>query len=219
MSRLSSLPASIPDKGIGEDAAFELVGGLVRKLSAQLGESDALAHMDPAPSDVAARLVGLNAEVNQNLLHPDLSPFATEAERRVIGWLAPYFGMAAGHMCAGSSIANLTALWCAREHGARRVLASADAHISVPKSARILGMPFEPIEVDEWGRMAVNALPPLDAAALVLTAGTTGRGTIDDLGLTRESRRHCRMGARGLGLGGAAALYMLLGSAGRDRRR
>jgi hypothetical protein len=66
--------------------------------------------------------------LNQNLLHPDLSPFATEAERRAIAWLAPPFGTVTGQICAGSSIANLTALWCARESGARRVVGSAERH-------------------------------------------------------------------------------------------
>lgn len=139
--------------------------------------------MDPAPAEIAARLVGLNAALNQNLLHPDLSPFATEAERTVIDWLAPSFGMAAGHMCAGSTIANLAALWCAREHGATNVVASADAHISVPKCARILGMPYTAVGTDKAGRIDPDTLPALDEAALVLTAGTTGRGAIDDLGL------------------------------------
>jgi L-2,4-diaminobutyrate decarboxylase len=139
--------------------------------------------MDPAPAAIAARLVGLNASVNQNLLHPDLSPFATEAERKVIDWLAPYFGMATGHMCAGSTIANLAALWCAREHGATHVVASVDAHISVPKAANILGMPFVTVRTDRVGRIDPAHMPALDGAALVLTAGTTGRGVIDDLDL------------------------------------
>jgi glutamate/tyrosine decarboxylase-like PLP-dependent enzyme len=121
--------------------------------------------------------------VNQNLLHPDLSPFATEAERTVIDWLAPSFGMAAGHMCAGSTIANLAALWCAREHGATHVVASDDAHISVPKAASILGMPLETVRTDKVGRIDPDQMPALDGAALVLTAETTGRGVIDDLRL------------------------------------
>jgi len=141
--------------------------------------------MDPPPPWIAAQLVGLNAVVNQNLLHPDLSPFATQAEHRVIAWLAPFYGMTEGHFCAGSSagstIANLTALWCAREHGAVRVVASADAHISVPKAAHILGMPFEAVPVNEAGRLNRERLPSTDGAAVVLTAGTTGRGVIDDL--------------------------------------
>lgn len=181
MSVLATLPPDLPQRGAGEKQAFDVMADLVRRMSARLGRIDAFAHMDPAPAPIAARLVGLNAEFNQNLLHPDLSPFATEAERLAVQWLAPYFGMGDGHMCAGSTIANLAALWCAREHGAKHVVASADAHISIPKCANILGLPFERVDVDASGRMALNAARSLDAAALVLTAGTTGRGVVDDL--------------------------------------
>ncbi|MGB1025758.1 MAG: pyridoxal phosphate-dependent decarboxylase family protein [Rhodospirillaceae bacterium] len=167
----------------------QAIKALVTARSAKLGAPDVLAHMDPAPADIAAKLVGLNAQFNQNLLHPDLSPFATEAEQRVISWLAPYFGMSTGHICAGSTLANLTALWCARKQGARRVVASKDAHISVPKSADILGMSYDAIPVDPHGRLDRSQLPDLSDAALVLTAGTTGRGVVDDLALEPLRRK------------------------------
>ena len=183
------LPASLPETGIGDAAALELFTGLVESRSAKLGAPDALAHMDPPTPELAARLVGLNAAHNQNLRHPDLSPFATIAERRAIDWLAPAFGMAVGHLCAGSTIANLAALWCAREHGATRVVASGDAHVSVAKAAHLLGMGFEALPVDERGRASVPADGVPGDAALVLTAGTTGRGAIDPL---------ARVGARWL---------------------
>lgn len=178
---LQAVPPALPDIGIGDEKALALVGDLIREHSARLDDPQALAHMDPPPPRIAAQLIGLNAAVNQNLLHPDLSPVATQAEHRVIAWLAPFYSMTAGHMCAGSTIANLTALWCAREHGAGCVVASADAHISVPKAAQILGMPFEAVPVDETGRLNRERLPSTDGAAVVLTAGTTGRGVIDDL--------------------------------------
>lgn len=174
-------PTSLPDSGLGDARAFNQVAEIISMQSAPLGAPHALAHMDPAPSETAARLVGLSAAQNQNLLHPDLSPFATEAERIVVEWLRPFFGMTAGHMCAGSTIANLAALWCAREHGATRVIASADAHLSVPKAAHILGLPFAAVQVDGFGRMDHSQLPDLKDAAIVLTAGTTGRGSVDNL--------------------------------------
>ena len=178
---LQSLPSTLPDRGMGEEKGLALVGSMVRECSAQLGAPHVLAHMDPPTPPIAAELVGLNAGANQNLLHPDLSPFATEAERRVIAWLTPFFGMTEGHMCAGSTIGNLTALWCAREHGATSVIASADAHLSVPKAAHLLGMPFEAVPVDRSGQLDREHLPSAHGAAVVLTAGTTGRGVIDDL--------------------------------------
>lgn len=183
------IPESLPITGLGESQAFELVASLVREMSAPLGDPVALAHMDPPPAPVAARLVGLNAQFNQNLLHPELSPFATHAEAKVIQWLCPFFDMSVGHMCAGSTISNLAALWCAREHGATRVVASPDAHISVPKAASILGLPFETLPIDHEGRITKLDGPLQDETVLVLTAGTTGRGVIDNLCLADASRR------------------------------
>ena len=177
-----ALPDALPERGLGEAAALALFTDLVASRSAPLDAPDALAHMDPPVPGIAARLAGLNAARNQNLLHPDLSPFATEAERRAIAWLAPAFGMGAGHLCAGSTIANLAGLWCAREHGARRVVASADAHLSVAKAAHLLAMDLETLPVDGRGRMVVPAGGVAGDAALVATAGTTGRGGIDPLG-------------------------------------
>ena len=70
-----------------------------------------------------------NARLNQNLLHSATAPFATEAEKQVIDWLQPYFGMGAGHMCSGSTLANLTALWAARDvKSIKKVVASEAAH-------------------------------------------------------------------------------------------
>lgn len=175
------LSNTLPDKGLGEAGAFATLQPMISAYSADLGAVDVLAHMDPIPAGIAAQLVGVNAGLNQNLLHPDLSPFATHAEQTVIAWLAPFFGARAGHMCAGSTIANLAALWSAREHGATHVIGSSDAHISVPKTANILGLRYHAVSTDHCGRIDLDRLPSLKGAALVLTAGTTGRGVVDDL--------------------------------------
>jgi L-2,4-diaminobutyrate decarboxylase len=180
-STMDDFPVSFPMSGQPDEAVFNWFKGQIDSKSAALGAKTAFAHMDPPTPEIAARLVGLNAQFNQNLLHPDLSPFATAAERRVIDWLAPAFGMAAGHMCGGSTLANLTALWCAREAGAKRVLASSDSHISIAKSAHILGMSFTPVPATPLGQLDRSHLPDATDAAVVLTAGTTGRGVIDDL--------------------------------------
>ena len=48
--------------------------------------------------------------------------------------------MGGGHLLPGSTVANLTALWAARELvGVREVVASAAAHLSVRKAANIPG--------------------------------------------------------------------------------
>jgi len=117
-----SLPQTLPEQGLGDEQTLAMFTELVNQHSVDLAAPTAFAHMDPPPADIAVELVGLNARYNQNLLHPDVSPFATAAEAHLINWLAPVYGMQAGHLCAGSTLANLTALWCAREHGARQVV-------------------------------------------------------------------------------------------------
>ncbi len=189
-STIPALPKSFPEQGQGEDLTFSFFEQKIRELSTPLGGKTALAHMDPPTPDIAAKLVGLNAEYNQNLLHPGLSPFATEAEARLMAWMAPAYGMACGHMCSGSSIANLAALWSAREAGAQIIVTSTEAHLSVAKAAHILGMPCKEIAVNSLGKMDLSQAPDLSKAALVLTAGTTGRGAIDPLQKTKSLWTH-----------------------------
>ena len=133
---------TLPYLGVGEGRAFEVFQEAIKTKSTRLGSDVFFAHMDPPTPEIVSNLVGLNARYNQNLLHPDLSPLATRVEKTVIDWMAAPFGMGCGHMCAGSTLANITALWAAREAGADRVIASMDAHLSVPKAAHILGLKY-----------------------------------------------------------------------------
>ncbi len=178
---MTGLPEHWPEGGLGEAEASALFTGLMRAHSADLGAATSLAHMDPPTPKIAQDVTALNAAMNQNLLHPSLSPLATRAEAQLMGWITPAFGMGWGFMCAGSSLGNLNALWAAREAGCRRVVHSAEAHLSVAKAAHILGLESVALPVDDRGRMCTDALPDLSDAALVPTAGTTGRGAVDPL--------------------------------------
>ena len=150
--------------------------------------------------------------VNSSLDTFDQSVGATFMERRLIDWTAGRIGFgpdADGVFTSGGSQSNLQALFLARsrgqEHGievgAMRILASRDAHFSVQKSARILGLGEESVvsvPVDRRRRMDPVALERALAAclargerpvAVVATAGTTDFGAIDPL---REIAAHCR---------------------------
>jgi glutamate/tyrosine decarboxylase-like PLP-dependent enzyme len=124
------------------------------------------------------------ARLNQNLLHPATAPVARDIERRVVAWLAPFFGMEGGHLTPGSTVANLTALWAARDAaGVAEIVASETAHVSVEKAARLLGLPLRRLPADREGRLRPEAATGLDRAYLVLTAGTTASGVVDPLDL------------------------------------
>lgn len=183
------LPDGFPTLGIGETATLNLLAPHVLGGASKLDRSDVLAHMDPPTPWITWATTLWNARLNQNLLHPSTAPFAIEAEHTIIDWLAPFFGMNGGHMCSGSTIANLTALWAARdERGIEKVISSTAAHVSIQKAAKILGLPYQQIETNPEGQIDVNKLGDISKACLVLTAGTTMTGVIDPLELAGKAK-------------------------------
>lgn len=183
------LPDALPEHGIGDIEALQSLAPYVFGRAAHLDSPSALAHMDPPTPWLTWATALWNASLNQNLLHEATSPFATQAEKLVIDWLSPFFGMQGGHFCSGSSLANLTGLWAARDaRGIDRVVASESAHLSIAKAARILGLPLEVVPVDANEQLDVSALGDLSNACLVLTAGTTATGSIDPLHLAGSAK-------------------------------
>ena len=188
-STQGELPDYFSEHGIGELATLDLLAPYVLGGATYLDSSDALAHMDPPTPWITWATTLWNARLNQNLLHPATAPFAIKAERKVIDWLAPVFGMNGGHMCSGSTVANLTALWAARDaKKIDRIVASKAAHISIEKAAKILGLPYEQISTNSQGQIDRNKLGDISKACLVLTAGTTATGVIDSLALVGQAK-------------------------------
>lgn len=183
------LPDRLPLKGLGEAETLEKLAPLVLGGAERLGTPHAFAHMDPPTPWITWATTLWNASLNQNLLHPDISPVARRIEERVVAWIAPLFGMDGGHMTPGSTIANLTALWAARElRSIRSVIASDAAHLSIQKAAHLLNLELRTLPADDEGRLTASALDgDLSASALVLTAGTTSAGAIDDLALAGKA--------------------------------
>ncbi|MDP9404986.1 MAG: pyridoxal-dependent decarboxylase [Actinomycetota bacterium] len=176
------LPDTLPEDGVGDHAALEQLVGPALRSAVRLDHPGYFAHMDPPTPWMTWAAAAWAASVNQNLLHPDAAPAARELEQRTIAWLCPFFGMSGGHLVPGSSVANLTALWAAREvAGVREVVASEAAHVSVVKAANLLGLPLRSVPTDDRQRMRSDALGDLDHAALVLTAGTVSTGAVDPL--------------------------------------
>lgn len=183
------LPLTLPESGLGDISALEMLSGHVLDRAAQLGSPTSLAHMDPPTPWITWAMALWNASLNQNMLHEMTSPFATQAEELVLNWLTPYFGMQGGHFCAGSTIANLTGLWAARDAaGVKKVVTSQVAHLSVEKVCRLLGLELLKVPVDRQGRLDCEQLPNLDDVCLVLTAGTTATGAIDPLDLVGAAK-------------------------------
>ncbi len=177
------LPVSAPTAGVGTSAALEMLAPHLLGRARDLGAPGFFAHMDPPTPWITWAVSQWTASRNQNLLHPDLSPMAGAMEQLVVDWLAPFFGMTGGHMTPGSTVANLTAIWAAREAGATEVVATHNAHLSAKKAAHILGMPFRQVEWDRPG--------DLSASVAVITAGGTSTGHIEPLDAASGARwRH-----------------------------
>ena len=184
-----NLPDGFPNLGIGELETLDLLAPHVLGSAARLDNPKALAHMDPPTPWITWATTLWNARLNQNLLHPATAPYAIEAEKKVIDWLTPFYGMNGGHMCSGSTIASLTALWAARDaKGIEKIVASKAAHISIEKAARILGLPYEQIATNSEGKIDPDKIGDKSNACLVLTAGTTATGVIDPLALAGQAK-------------------------------
>jgi L-2,4-diaminobutyrate decarboxylase len=179
------LAAALPESGLGSRPTLDALAPVIIGRAAALGAPSAFAHMDPPTPWLTWATTLWNASLNQNLLHAATAPVARAIEECVLAWLAPYFGMNGGHMTPGSTLANLTALWAAREcAGITEVIAAGGAHVSIPKAAHLLGLKYRMVPSGPDGALLPERLPlDLSKSALVLTAGTTSAGAIDPLRL------------------------------------
>ncbi|WP_381560254.1 histidine decarboxylase [Streptomyces eurythermus] len=120
--------------------------------------------------------------------HLHTKPF----ERAVIDFFAGLAGApsgaAFGYVTNGGTESNLFGAYLGRERYPDAVLyASAEAHYSIPKIARLLRMDHQPVATDAEGAMDLRALEAAcrthapRAAVVVATIGTTGKGAVDDL--------------------------------------
>jgi glutamate/tyrosine decarboxylase-like PLP-dependent enzyme len=140
---------------------------------------------------------------DQNAFTPIASPVGAALERTSIEWLVEILGLPAesyGALVTGSQLANFCALaaarhavltrsgWDVEERGltgapAVRVVAGAEAHATLVRAVSLLGFGranIEFVEVDDQGRMRVDALPELDdRTVLCIQAGNVNSGAFD----------------------------------------
>jgi glutamate/tyrosine decarboxylase-like PLP-dependent enzyme len=140
----------------------------------------------PHPAAVAGYLAAMLINPNNHAL--DGGPATARMEREVTAQLAAMFGFGThlGHLTTSGTIANLEALFVARElHPGRGIAFSADAHYTHSRMCGLLGIEGYPVAVDSRGRMDLDALDDLlrtgRVGTVVLTAGTTGLGAIDPI--------------------------------------
>ena len=150
----------------------------------------------PHPAAIVGYLTAMLINPNNHAL--DGGPATARMEKEVIAQLAGMFGLAPhlGHLTSSGTIANLEALYIARElHQGRGVAYSAEAHYTHSRMCGVLGVEGTPVPVDAAGRMDLAALDALLAGGgigtVVATAGTTGLGAIDPVHeVLAIARRH-----------------------------
>ncbi len=155
----------------------------------------------PHPVAVAGYLAAMLINPNNHAL--DGGPATAAMEKQVVGELAAMFGLPSdtlGHLTSSGTIANLEALWVARElHPGRAIAYSADAHYTHRRMCGVLGVETVEVPADAAGRMDLGALERVLAGGrvgtVVLTAGTTGLGAVDpiDQALALRARYGCRL--------------------------
>jgi aromatic-L-amino-acid decarboxylase len=132
------------------------------------------------PPGILAEL--LAAALNVNAMVWSTSPAATELEQVALDWLGQLLGLPRGwhgHIEDTASTATVAALAAARTlRPGGVVYASEQANFSVEKAARLLGLDYRTVPVDDDYRMLPDF--PLDAAtAVVATVGTTATTSVD----------------------------------------
>jgi aromatic-L-amino-acid decarboxylase len=115
------------------------------------------------------------------------SPASTELESVVLDWTADLLGLPSGwhgHIEDTASTSTFAAIVAAREKtGRAEIVCSEQAHSSVDKAARMLGMRVRKVPVDSEFRMRTDALGDLsDTAVIVATVGTTAVTAVDPVG-------------------------------------
>lgn len=139
----------------------------------------------PHPVAAAGYLAAMLVNPNNHAL--DGGPGTSGLEREVVDDLAAMFGLAApwlGHLTSSGTIANLEALWVARElRPGTAVVHSAQAHYTHGRMCQVLGVEARAVPADARGRIDLDAVAAEcergDVGTVVLTAGTTGVGAID----------------------------------------
>ncbi len=151
-----------------------------------------LGHMQKPPHPAARLAYTLALWLNPNNHAFDGGRASSLMEQEAVAEIAGMFGWKSflGHLCSGGTLANFEALWIAREHAlaqhsGRAIAASTQAHYTHARLSSVLGVPFQPVPTDRFGRMDMPALEALLATGqigtVVASLGTTGTGSVDPL--------------------------------------
>jgi aromatic-L-amino-acid/L-tryptophan decarboxylase len=177
------LPASPPDQGepfadVLRDLDEILLPGITNWQSPRFFAYFAVSAAEPG---ILAEL--LAATLNSVAFIWRTSPASTELEALTLDWTAQLLGLPDGwhgQIEDTASISTIAALTAAREAtGGSVVVCSQEAHSSVERAARLLGLETRKVPVDDVFAMRADTVDLTDAAAVVATVGTTSTTSVD----------------------------------------
>jgi glutamate/tyrosine decarboxylase-like PLP-dependent enzyme len=195
-------PAFEPDARLGLDP--EAWRGKVLELCQRLRENYPHFHplyagqmlKPPHPAAVIGYVAAMLVNPNNHALDGGRATVAMEKE--VVTALARMFGFThdtfLGHLTSNGTIANLEALWVARElQPDEPIVVSREAHYTHKRMCALLRAPCIELDATPDGRLDLAKLDELLArqkiGTLVVTLGTTGLGALDPLPEVLERRR------------------------------
>jgi glutamate/tyrosine decarboxylase-like PLP-dependent enzyme len=138
----------------------------------------------PHPAAVIGYLSTMLINPNNHAL--DGGPATAQMEKEVVTQLARMFGLAdhLGHLTSSGTIANLEALFVARQtHPGKAIAYSSDAHYTHSRMCHLLGVSGRAVSTRADGTMDLEVLETLlqtgEVGTVVATTGTTGLGAVD----------------------------------------
>jgi glutamate/tyrosine decarboxylase-like PLP-dependent enzyme len=140
----------------------------------------------PHPAAVIGYVSAMLINPNNHAL--DGGPATARMEKEVVAQLAAMFGFSEhlGHLTSSGTIANLEALFVARQiHPGKAVAHSADAHYTHGRMCHLLGVEAVAVPTAADGTMDLQALEETlrggRVGTVVATPGTTGLGAVDEV--------------------------------------
>ena len=180
----SRLPTTAPEQGEPFAAVLHDLDALLLDGVTHWQHPRYFAYFATSASEPAILAELIAATLNSVAILWRTAPASTELEGVVLDWVADLLGLPGGwhgHIEDSASTSTLAALIAAREATGRDlVVCSEQAHSSVEKDARMLGMRLRKVACDQDFRLALEELGDLrEAAVVVATVGTTATTSVD----------------------------------------
>ncbi|SMD08421.1 pyridoxal phosphate-dependent decarboxylase family protein [Kibdelosporangium aridum] len=140
----------------------------------------------PHPAAIVGYLTAM--QFNPNNHAQEGGPATTEMERECVRALAEMvgFGPHIGHLTTSGTMANLEALYVARQlHPGKGIAFSSECHYTHERMCHVLGIQGHRLAVDALGRVDLDAVDHIlhtgRVGTIVATTGTTGLGVVDQV--------------------------------------